>query len=367
VLTAKPMEISMRSPLSRRAFLMASAVGTSAAIAGSSIGFVAGWPHAAADDGTAGIPDWTAANIPPQLNRRVIITGGNGYPQDDRSGLGFHQALELARAGADVTIASRNLERGQEAVRIIQTAAPGATIRFARLDLADLSSVRDFASQMRASGRDLDLLINNAGSMGRFDREVSVDGFERVFATNTLGHFALTALLLPLLHQAIEPRIVWVSSSRTASSLQLNNLQLEQNYDYAAAYDQSKLANLMLALEFDRRSTALGWGISSIASHPGVARTNLIPNGPGWDSSEGWRLRMLPFIFQPPADGALPILYAAAAPAAGSGRYYGPNSFGGARGLPGMADVPAAAQDSDTASRLWSRLEQMSQVSFGSS
>lgn len=357
----------MRSSLSRRTFLMASAVGTAAAIAGTSIGFVAGWPHAAADDGaTADIPDWTAANIPPQSNRRVIITGGNGYPQDDRSGLGFHQALELARAGADVTIASRNHERGGEAVRIIQAAVPGALIRFARLDLADLGSVREFASLMLASGGGLDLLINNAGVMGRFDREVSVDGFERVFATNTLGHFALTALLLPLLRQASKPRIVWVSSSRTASSLQLQNLQLEQNYNYAAAYDQSKLANLMLALEFERRSMALGWGISSIASHPGVARTNLIPNGPGWDSSEGWRLRMLSFIFQPPADGALPILYAAAAPAAKGGGYYGPNSFGGTRGLPGVADFPAAAQDRDTASSLWTRLEQMGQVSFSS-
>jgi NAD(P)-dependent dehydrogenase (short-subunit alcohol dehydrogenase family) len=345
---------------------MASAVGTSAAVAGSSIGFVTGWPHAAANDGTADIPDWRAADIPPQSSRRVIITGGNGYPQDDRSGLGFHQALELARAGADVTIASRNQERGEEAVRIIQAAAPGATIRFARLNLADLSSVREFASQMRASGRGLDLLINNAGVMGHFDREVSGDGFERVFATNTLGHFALTALLLPLLRQAGEPRIVWVSSSRTASALQLNNLQLEQNYNYAAAYDQSKLANLMLALEFDRRSKALGWGISSMASHPGVARTNLIPDGPGWESSEGWRLRMLSFIFQPPADGALPILYAAASPAAESGGYYGPNSFGGARGLPGVAQIPAAAQDGDTASSLWTRLEQMGEVSFSS-
>jgi NAD(P)-dependent dehydrogenase (short-subunit alcohol dehydrogenase family) len=354
----------MHTIVSRRAFLMASAVGTSAAIAGTSIGFVAGWPHAAANDGVAtDIPDWTAADIAPQHNRRVIITGGNGYPQDDRSGLGFHQALNLAKAGADVTIASRNQERGEQAVRIIQAAAPGAAVRFERLDLSDLSSVRDFASRMRASGRGLDLLINNAGVMGRFAREVSVDGFERVFATNTLGHFTLTALLLPLLRQASGSRIVWVSSLRTAGALRLDDLQLEQNYDYAAAYDQSKLANLILALEFERRSKALGWGISSMATHPGVARTNLIPNGPGWDSSEGWRFRMLPFIFQPPADGAVPILYAAVAPAAAGGGFYGPDGFGGARGLPGVAEIPAAARDPDTASRLWTRLEQMSRVS----
>ena len=349
-----------RSAYSRRAFLRASAVGTAAVLVGTSVGFVAGLPSAE----SAQIADWTAADIPAQNGRRVLVTGGNGYPQDDRSGLGYHDAFALARAGADVTIASRDRARGEEAVRRILADAPGAMVRFETLDLADLTSVRAFAARMRASGQGLDVLINNAGVMGRFNREVSVDGFERVFATNTLGHFALTGLLLPLLRRGREPRIVWVSSSRTSNALPFDDLQFEQNYDYGAAYDHTKLANLLLAFEFDRRSKAAGWGVSSLASHPGVARTNLIPNGPGLDSAEGWRLRMLSFMFQPAADGALPTLYAAASPQAVAGGYYGPNGFQGMRGLPGVATVPPAAQDLQAAATLWAALEQMGKVSF---
>lgn len=293
------------------------------------------------------------------------MTGANGYPQDDRSGLGYQEALALARAGADVTIASRNQARGEEAVRRIRADAPGSTVRFETLDLADLASVRAFAARMGESGQGLDVLINNAAVMGRLNREVSVDGFERVFATNTLGHFALTALLLPLLRKGREPRIVWVLSLRMSGALPFDDLQFERTYDYAAAYDNSKLANLLLAFEFERRSKASGWGVSSLASHPGVARTNLIPDGPGLDSREGWRFRWLPFMFQPPAQGALPILYAATSPQAVAGGYYGPKGFLGLRGLPGVATVPAAAQDQMSAATLWASLERLGQVSFG--
>jgi NAD(P)-dependent dehydrogenase (short-subunit alcohol dehydrogenase family) len=218
----------------------------------------------------AEVPDWTAANIPPQNGRRVIVTGANGYPRDGRSGLGYHQARALAIAGADVTIASRNQERGDEAVRRIRATAPGASVRFETLDLADLASISAFAARMRASGDRLDLLINSAGVMGRADREVSVDGFERVFATNALGPFALSAQLRPLLQNGNEPRIVWMSSTRGHSgSIDLENLQKDRGYDYSRAYDDSKLGDLLLAFEFERRSKAAGWRITSNAAHPG--------------------------------------------------------------------------------------------------
>ncbi|WP_051070900.1 oxidoreductase [Mesorhizobium sp. STM 4661] len=355
----QPRPSADRSALSRRLFLQVSAVGVSA-------GLVAGCSSAGSSGrAEAEIPDWTAADIPAQHGRRVLVTGGNGYPEDDRSGLGYQDALALARAGADVTIASRNQARGEEAVRRIRADAPGSKVRFERLDLSNLTSVRAFGARMRASGQGLDMLINNAGVMGRFHRRVSVDGFERVFATNTLGHFALTALLLPVLRKGREPRVVWVSSMRMSDALPFDDLQLERNYDYAAAYDNSKLANLLLAFELERRSKASGWGVSSLASHPGVARTNLIPDGPGLNSREGWRFRMLPFLFQPAAQGALAILYAATSPQAMAGGYYGPKGFQGLRGLPGVASVPAAAQDRWSAATLWASLERLGQVSFG--
>ncbi|GGE85406.1 oxidoreductase [Sphingomonas prati] len=347
-----------RPALSRRAFLQTSAVGAS-------VGLVAGCSSGPSNDRGAGrIPDWSAEDIPVLRGRTVLVTGANGYPENGRSGLGYHDALALARAGADVTIASRNQTRGQEAVRRIRAEALHAAVRFERLDLADLASIRAFARQMRNTHRSLDLLVNNAGVMGRLNREVSVNGFERVFATNTLGHFVLTAELMPLLRKGHMSRIVWVSSLRAGSGvLRFDDLQLQKNYDYAAAYDQSKLANLLLAFETERRSRRYGWGVTSVASHPGVARTNLIPNGPGLESPEGWRFQWLP-IFQPAATGALPTLYAGTAAGVLPGGYYGPKGIAELRGPPGVAQVPAAARDSRLAQRLWPLLERLGGTSF---
>jgi len=343
---------------SRRTLLQLSAVGAA-------VSLVPGCVQGSQNRDAAPVPDWGAADIPDQTGRRVLVTGGNGYPQDGRSGLGYHVALELARAGAAVTIASRRQDRGADAVRRIRAEVPGAVIRFEPLDLADLGSVQAFAGRMSASGEGLDLMVNNAGVMGRRELELSVDGFERVFATNTLGHFALTALMLPMLQRGQDPQVVWVSSLRMAGGLSLTDLPRPQAYDYAAAYDNSKLANLLLAHELDRRSRAEGWGVASLAAHPGVARTNLIPDGPGLDSAEGFRFRFLPFMFRPAAQGALPILYAGAAPQAEAGGYYGPTAMGGLRGPPGPAPAPSAAQDPDAAADLWTVLERLAGVSFG--
>ena len=294
-----------------------------------------------------------------------MVTGANGFPQGDRSGLGYHQALGLLRAGAEVIIASSDGSRGEEAVRRMRDEVPDGSVRFEQLDLASLRSVSDLASRMRSSADGLDLLINNAGVMGRIEREVSADGHERVFATNTLGHFALTAELLPMLQKGRASRVVWMASMRTSDALPFDDLQLERSYDYAAAYNHSKLANLLLAFELHRRSQVQGWKINSLAAHPGVARTNLIPDGPGLESREGQRFRNMPMMFQPAERGALPVLYAATSPDAAGGAYYGPKSFGGLRGLPGKAPIPPAADDIDASARLWAALESLSGVSFG--
>ena len=347
--------------MSRRTVLKLAAAGASAGAMGSSLSGGADPQSAAA------IPAWTIADMPPQQGRRAIVTGANGFPEGGRSGLGYHGALALARSGADVTIASRNRARGEEAVRRIRLAAPASRIRFEELDLASLGSVKAFCQRIEASGPRVDLLINNAGVMGRLQRETSVNGHERVFATNTLGHFVLTTRLLPLLQNGREARVIWVSSLRAADhELRWTDLQSQRHYDYAAAYNRSKLANLLLARELARRSENSGWNIASIAAHPGVARTNIILDGPGLDSREGWRFRALPFLFQPAAQGVLPILYTATAPAAQQGGYYGPKGFGGMRGLPGSADMPANALDQGASRILWRLLEELGRIgSYG--
>lgn len=345
------------SALSRRRALQLSA-------AGLAVGLTVGCAPAA-PEGPAVPADWTSADLPLQRGRRVLITGANGYPRDGMSGLGYHAALDLVRAGAAVIIASRNQALGDEAVRRVRAAVPAASIAFRRLDLADLSSVAAFTAGMRDAGEGLDVLINNAGVMGRLQREASVDGFERCFATNILGHFALTAGLLPLLRQGQAPRIVWVSSLRGADGdLDFRDLQLQQDYDYVNAYDQTKLAMLMTALEAQRRSTAAGWGITSMAAHPGVARTRIVLDGPGPDSTEGFRFRNLPFMFRDPAQRVHSTLYAAAAPQAVGGHYYGPSGLAGVLGSPGLTRIPEAADSRAVAGRLWTTLETLGRTLF---
>jgi NAD(P)-dependent dehydrogenase (short-subunit alcohol dehydrogenase family) len=355
-----------RHALSRRSLLGYLAAGAGLAAVGGGIVVANNRPAVSPrQQGLPRIPDWTAADLPPLQGRSALVTGANGYPEGDRSGLGFHVALELARAGADVTIASRRVSRGMEAVRLIQEVVPAASIRFETLDLSDLASVSAFTASMHQSRGSLDILVNNAGVMGRPEREASPSGFERVLATNTLGHFALTAGLLPLLQQGNDPRVVWVSSSRAfLGTVDLANLQLVDGYSYGPAYDNSKLANLLVAFEMQRRSLAEGWGIASIAAHPGIARTFLVPDGPGMDSLEGRNQTLLPFIFQPPAQGALPTLYAAASPQAMGGSYYGPNGPMELGGLPGWAGIPEQADDPQLAADLWPVLEQLCQVRF---
>ncbi|MDF1502810.1 oxidoreductase [Roseisolibacter sp. H3M3-2] len=300
---------------------------------------------------------WTAADIPPQDGRVAVVTGTGG--------LGYESALALARAGGDVIVAGRDPARGDAAVAAIRRAAPGAVVRFAAVDLASLASVRAFADRLHADRDRVDLLINNAGVMTPPERRVTADGFELQLGTNYLGHFALTAQLLPLLRRGRDPRVVTLSSiAARDGAIDFADLQAGQRYEPMPVYRQSKLACLMFALELARRSAAAGWGVASLAAHPGVSRTDLLTNGAGPTSAAGRVRALLPFLFQPAAQGALPTLYAATAPGAASGGYYGPHRLSETRGYPTAARIPRQAEDRAVARDLWSVSEALTGVAF---
>ena len=303
---------------------------------------------------------WTASDIPPQRGRTAIVTGTGG--------LGFEDALALARSGADVVLAGRSPLKGADAVARIRQQAPGATISFERLDLASLTSIAAFADRLSSMRQSIDILINNAGVMVPPRREETEDGFELQFCTNFLGHFALTARLLPLLRNGSEPRVVTLSSlAAQAGSINLADLNAKQAYKPMPIYSQSKLACLMFALELDRRSKNNGWGVTSIAAHPGISRTDLLLNAPGRFSLERTMRTLLPFLFQPAAQGALPALFAATAPEAKGGAYYGPDKMSEVRGHPALAKVPDAALDEAVAGRLWRCSEELTGITFSES
>jgi len=213
----------------------------------------------------------------------------------------------------------------------------------------------------------VDLLVNNAGVMMPPERRLTADGFELQIGTNHLGHFALTGRLLPLLRRGAAPRVVTVSSgAHNVGRIDFDNLQWERRYSPMAAYGASKLANLMFALELQRRSDAGGWGVTSLAAHPGYARTELIANGPG---SGSWMARLghvllEPWASQSAADGALPQLFAATSPDAVGGGYYGPSRLMGMVGPPAPARVAQRARDRAAARRLWDVSEQLTGVTF---
>jgi NAD(P)-dependent dehydrogenase (short-subunit alcohol dehydrogenase family) len=302
---------------------------------------------------------WSVADIPPQGGKLAAVTGATG-------GLGYETALALAGAGAEVLVTGRNADKGRLAIDRIQRAVRGAKVRFETLDLASLASVRAFAAKMVANGQPLDVLINNAGVMDLPTRRLTEDGFEMQFATNHLCHFALTGLLLPLLRTARTPRVVNVSSlAHRGGKIEFDNLQAEREYRSWPAYQQSKLANLLFTFELQRRSDAYGWGLMSNAAHPGYARTDLIPNGPGTGGVKGIVMKLLgSFMSHSAAAGALPTLFAATAPEAEPGGYYGPNGRYELKGAVSPAKVFPQAKDEVVARKLWEVSEQLTGVKW---
>jgi NAD(P)-dependent dehydrogenase (short-subunit alcohol dehydrogenase family) len=301
---------------------------------------------------------WTAADIPEQNGRVAVVTGTGG--------LGFEDTLALSRAGADVIIAGRSAPKGAEAVAKVRSAVPGAKVQFEEVDLASLKSIATFVERLQQQRSHIDLLVNNAGVMVPPQRKETADGFELQLGTNYLGHFALTAGLMPLLRKGTDARVVTLSSI-AARDGQINfaDMHYRSRYVPMAAYGQSKLACLMFAFELQRRSQAGNWGVTSIAAHPGVSRTDLLHNAPGRMSLQGLARTYLWFLFQPAAQGALPALYAATAPGAEGGGYYGPNALSETRGCPRSASIPPQALDAAASARLWALSEELTGLRFG--
>jgi NAD(P)-dependent dehydrogenase (short-subunit alcohol dehydrogenase family) len=303
--------------------------------------------------------DWTTADIPSLNGKTAVITGATG-------GLGYETALALAGAGASVVLTGRNGAKGRHALQTIRSQFPNAEIAYENLDLANLASVSDFATRYAAAHASLDLLVNNAGVMALPQRQVTSDGFEMQLGTNYLGHYALTAHLLPWLRRGHQPRVVNLSSlAHRSGKIDFDDLQCTRSYTPWKAYTQSKLAMLMFALELQRRSDAAGWGLMSNAAHPGFARTDLIANGPGasgllWHVSR-W---LQPYVSHSAAEGALPTLFAATSPEAKAGGYYGPNGFYEMKGPPVPAKVMPQAKDAAAAARLWDVSSALTGVSF---
>ena len=291
----------------------------------------------------AAMAKWTAGDIPDQSGRTFVVTGAN-------SGLGAATARALAAHGATVVLACRNVAKGQAAAE----AMPGE-VRVEPLDLASLASIRAFADRVT----ELDVLINNAGVMAvPYGR--TADGFEMQIGTNFLGHFALTGLLL----DAISSRVVTVSSNaHKAGRIDLDDLNWERRrYQRWGAYAQSKLADLVFAYELQRRLTAAGSSVLSVAAHPGYASTELQAHTESWQDQ---LMKLGNWLVGQSADmGALPSLYAAVADGARGGRYYGPDRFAQMRGYPREATSTRSARDPELGRRLWEQAEKLTGVSY---
>jgi NAD(P)-dependent dehydrogenase (short-subunit alcohol dehydrogenase family) len=305
--------------------------------------------------------------VPDLSGKLAVVTGAN-------SGLGLGLATRLSAAGADVVMAIRSRPKGEAAVEKIRSEVPDAKLTIKNLDLSSLESVAALGEELNAEGRPIDLLINNAGVMQPPQRETTVDGFELQFGSNHLGHFALTAHLLPLLRAADHPRVTSLSSvAARISGINWNDLQWEKRYDPTRAYDQSKAANLMFAIELDRRSRAGGWGLMSNAAHPGFTKTNLQLSGPSQGRESPTFMErfyrasrvVTPFMWQEIDEGIKPALYGAVSPDAEGGAYYGPRGlFELAGGGVTLAKIPGRAKDEADCGRLWELSEQLTGVTF---
>jgi NAD(P)-dependent dehydrogenase (short-subunit alcohol dehydrogenase family) len=307
---------------------------------------------------------WSVDDIPDLTGRRAVVTGVTG-------GLGLHTAIGLARRGAELVVTARNDHRAEQAVASILAAAPEAVVHVVSLDLADLTDVKGAVDDVTRRFDRIDILVNNAGIMVPPRRSHTVDGFELQMGTNHLGHFAWTAGLWPLLREGAT-RIVTVSSmAHTAvGSIDLDTLTRAgsaHRYRRWQAYGQSKLANLVFALELDRRAKAAGLAVVSVGAHPGYAATNLTKTGPTVNglSLPGIGMHQITKIVgQPASHGAWPLLMAATDPTLTGGEYVGPAGFRGLRGRPTLVGMTRAARDEELADDLWAASESATGVTF---
>jgi NAD(P)-dependent dehydrogenase (short-subunit alcohol dehydrogenase family) len=289
---------------------------------------------------------WNIEQVPSEPGKVAVVTGAN-------SGLGFETALGLAKKDVEVILACRNLQKAKEAKSSIINEYPKAQINLLKIDLSSLRDVRAFVEQFQKQYNRLDLLINNSGIM-MSPFQLTEDGFENQLATNYIGHFALTGLLLPLLTSTPASRVVTLSSlSYKWAEIDFNDLHAQKSYSRRKAYGQSKRACLMFAFELQRRLLAAGFNTLSVAAHPGLSKTNLDQYFPAL-------IRPLGSLFlQPAKKGALPILYAALETSIKGGEYIGPDGFQELRGYPAIIDSDAYSRDENVARRLWEVSEEM--------
>ena len=305
---------------------------------------------------------WSVEDIPAQSGRVAIVTGAN-------SGLGLETSVALAGAGARVIMACRNPVKADAALQTVRSRIADADVSLMRLDLASLTSIRDFAHQFLSEHDQLDLLINNAGVMaiplGRTE-----DGFEMQIGTNHLGHFALTGLLMNTLQETTGARVVNVASlaHRWTRGLDMDDLNFEdRGYNKWDAYGKSKLANLLFTLELQRRLDSKSCGVLAAAAHPGYAATNLQFVGPEQEGSKfaaGFMKIGNALMGQPASSGALPSLYAATADDISNGDYIGPGGFQQLRGSPRKVGRSKAARDEAAAKQLWALSEQLTGIPY---
>lgn len=302
---------------------------------------------------------WTSAEIPDQQGRTAVITGAN-------TGLGFQTAKVLAQHGATVVLACRNLDKAANAAARVRAAAPRATVSTLQLDLASLASVRRAAERLRADHPRIDLLINNAGGVIPRHR-LTEDGFELTLATNHLGPFALTGLVLDRLLAVPGSRVVTVSSiGHRRGTINFDDLHFQRGYRHQAAYFQSKLANLLFTYELQHRLAAAGAATVAVAAHPGNARTEFGRElSPMVRVAMSPRLRMLTWwLMQSPQVGALATVRAAVDPDARGGDYYGPPGRAQFTGYPTLVESSARSHDPQAQRRLWQQSEQMTGVTY---
>lgn len=304
-------------------------------------------------------PRWTADQGPDQTGRTAVVTGAN-------TGVGFETARLLAGLGATVVLACRDTTKADGAASGIREAVPGAAVATLHLDLASLASVRNAAARLAADHPRVDLLVNNAG--GIWPRhEVTVDGIERTLATNHLGPFAFTGLLLERMLAVPGSRIVTVSSiGHRRGHIHFEDLQFSRGYQYGPAYFQSKLANLMFTYELQRRLAAAGAPTIALAAHPGNARTEF-----GRRMALPVRVLMRPqfrvltwWLMQSPGMAALPVVRAAVDPQARGGEYYGPPGRAQFTGYPARVASSERSHDVDAQARLWRESERLTGVTY---
>jgi len=302
--------------------------------------------------------------VPDLTGTYAIVTGAS-------DGIGLGLAGRLAAAGAEVVLPVRNPTKGAAALERLRAATPGATVSTRELDLSSLASIASFGARLQSEGRPIDLLINNAGVMTPPTRQTTQDGLEVQFGTNYLGHFALVAHLLPLLRAGKARVTSQASFGASRGAFNWDDVQWEKTYAPMKAYNQSKLALMIFALELDRRSTASGWGITSTVAHPGIVATNLLAAHPEMgrdgDTVMARMIRLLSrggILAQTVEGGLLPALYAATSPQAKGGQFYGPSGFAHLAGAPAEQTLYKAATNEADATRLWGLSEQLADVRF---